>query len=211
MDKKLVFFSFFVISLFFSVQASALIIGSSGHNSPNDSIIAAPANVNDDKASNTYQQGFNEVQNYTLLSDLDVDGGSISAGTLVSSHMIFLNTATTAYAKDTQEWKFDGLILGVMSDYNGYLEVASSNFLGNPGTLYPSSGFAARGLEGDPLSGTENDWYTVSENSLNLYMQVTEPGDWIRVVTAAPVPEPATFILLGSGLAGLAFYRKKKK
>lgn len=36
-------------------------------------------------------------------------------------------------------------------------------------------------------------------------------GGFIDSAELNPVPEPATFILLGSGLAGLAFYRRKRK
>jgi hypothetical protein len=36
-------------------------------------------------------------------------------------------------------------------------------------------------------------------------------GGFIDSAELNPVPEPATFLLLGSGLAGLAFYRRKRK
>ena len=49
--------------------------------------------------------------------------------------------------------------------------------------------------------------YIVSGNQITVSMRVTEPGDWIRVVTT---PEPATLavLLIGGGLALLGRRRK---
>ena len=190
-------FSMIVIAIF-SFESKALLI--SGQD-----IIAAPAFVIDDApgATNTHQQAFNEVQSYLLTSDLNVDSGTIAAGTMVDSHMIFLNTIGTAFVSDIRvDWGFDGDILGVMSDYAGNLEAASSSFLGAAGTVYPSS-FSARGMEG-------NDAYLVTGSSINVSMYVTEPGDWIRVITRSSVPEPSSLLLLGVGLLGLSLRKRVK-
>jgi hypothetical protein len=182
--------------------------------------IAAPGNITDDAAYNGAIQGFNEMQSYSLLADLAVDGGTIASGTTVSSHMLFLNSGA---GNDTRliehgaggnknsevTFGFDGMILGVMSDRNGALELASSLFLGAVGTLYPDATQGARGMEGNDFTNKNNDWYIFSGDTISLGMRVTEPGDWIRVITAA-VPVPPSLALMALGLLGLVGSRRLK-
>jgi hypothetical protein len=217
--KKILSIATFVITLFvLSATSQAALISVSGPTSNVGSlasIIGAPADVNDDVAYNTAQQGFNEVQDYILTSALSVDGGSIAAGTRIDSHMIFLNSGPgnngTLITQFNVDWTFDGMILGVMSDRNGNLEVASSEDLGASGTLYPLAGFGARGLEmtaGCNVTTATNDCYGILDNVLSLTMRVSEPGDWIRVITA-DVPEPSIIALFGIGLFGIGLMRRK--
>jgi hypothetical protein len=148
-------------------------------------IIAPPTDVLNDTVTNLAQQGFDEVQGVVTSADYNYDDGVIPAGTLVDSHMIFLNAppGPNIYQRDGGvTWTFSGPIIGVMSDSNGNYEVASTPELGAPGTNYPAVGFAARGLD-------SGDSYTISGNQLILGMGVDpDAGDWIRVVTLASTP-----------------------
>ena len=59
-----------------------------------------------------------------------------------------------------------------------------------------------------------NDGYSlVAPNILRVGMFVSEPGDWIRVITSSSVavPEPGTLALFGIGLAAMGLARRKKK
>ena len=175
-------------------------------------IIAAPSDVLDDVVFNTGMQGFDEVQGVLTTVAHAYDSGVIPTGTLVNSHMIFLNNPGPATSRDelthiSVTWTFANPILGVMSDSDGTLEANSSFELGNSATNYtvtfPGSGLAApyllRGLESNP------DGYVISGNQITVGMLVSQPGDWIRVVT---IPEPATVCLLGLG--ALSLLRKRR-
>lgn len=169
-------------------------------------IIAAPGSVTNATVTNTGQQGFNEKQGVFLGSALSVDGGSIAAGARVDSHMIFLNNPyRNKYRIDhfNVEWTFSGTILGVMSDKGGNLEAASTSLLGLDTTTYPAAGFRARGMEG------KHDSYVIAGNVLTVNMRVTQPGDWIRVVTTSVPDAGSTVLLLGVGLLGLAAIRRR--
>ncbi len=153
--------------------------------------------------------------------------GIIPEGKTVDSHMILLNQPTEqggTLELDNIEWTFDGMILGVMSDRNGVRESMSTDLLGASGTLYPTiagpdvgalpdsgatfSGFDARGIE-NYVDGV-NFYEIVDSNTLSVDMRVTQPGDWIRVVTM--VPEPGSVMaLFALGALGAAGTLKRKQ
>jgi len=132
----------------------------------------------------------------------------------LDSHLIFLNSASSGqnYIDHTQEWKFDGAILGVMSNKSGSL-MNDTNSLFAIGAYFNDGGsslpFAAAGLEQNNI--LTGDGYVINGLLLNLRMEVTEPGDWIRVITASAVPVPAALFLFGPALLGFMGLRRKAK
>lgn len=188
--------------------ADAALISVSGPNSSVGTvaeIISAPGAVTDTTVFNTGLQGFDEQQGVLLTDALSVDGGTIAAGTRVDSHMIFLNKqngVSGTLSHENVQWEFSGEILGVMIDVDGLDEAASTSILGALNTTYGV--FDNRGLEG-------RDTINIAGAILTTSFFVTQPGDWIRVVTVSDVPIPAALPLMLAGLAGLGGMTRRRK
>ena len=199
--KRLILVSVLIVMSLAASQASAVLVAVSGPNSSAGTapaIIPAPIDILEDFVTNTGMQGFDEALGVVTTVAHKIDGGGvIPAGTLVDSHMIFLNTPDSGLTTHFQvDWTFSQPILGVMSDQGGNLEAASTFELGAPGTNYtvtfPCSGaaapYGARGHEAQGGGGGVIDGYVMlSPYTLRVDMRVSEPGDWIRVVTLAPL------------------------
>lgn len=202
--------------LLFSIQASAAIISVTGQGK-----IVTRNNIHEDKpTTNNKQKGFNEAQGVLLTRDITVDNHKspasssiISKGTYVDSHLIFFNSDGDTRKESTATWAFSGAVLGVMANTSGsnLLDTndlfANGNYFSNPskGLIAP---FPNLGLEG-------GDSYSfIGDTVLDLKLVVTEPGDWIRVITAAnvsAVPVPASAFLFGPALLGFIARRRMSK
>jgi len=161
---------------------------------------------------------WDEVQNFTLLTDLRVDrvfddtatfvedlgNGDylIKAGTIVSSHYLQWDPlGANATGSVTSTIKLDSQVFAfITADAN----LENSDFLGLPGLDY--NDFSLRGLE-------SGDTTVFNGTDVDIDWTASSPGDWTRLITAfspaAELSEPRFGLLILLLLISLLAFRLK--
>ncbi len=125
----------------------------------------------------------------------DLAPALLAAGTMVSSHYIHFDSPGSDPAAAAGRIFFDTEILGVIcvGDTRDAHDLGDSDYL-SAGTIY-STGVGNRGLELKPKEFFE---ISADRRSVSVSFHISHPGDYIRVITAVPMPGTAT--LAGAGL-----------
>jgi hypothetical protein len=183
--------------------------------------IAAPpdARFNSVLESDTVAPFFTEVKDFLLPGALTVDfnapgtynanpvsTSTIAAGTRVDSYYLVTDPIG---ADPANSRNFVGSIT-FNSDILGAIvldpEFAASNgVVGHPGTLYSPGGIQ---LE---LGGPDAFTISADRRTLSFNFVSNTAADNVRIITVASVPEPASILLVASGLVGAYRYRKGSK
>jgi hypothetical protein len=170
--------------------------------------------------SDTTIYGFAEQQGVLLTSPLNagitspgtwvccsgLPSGTIPSGTTVNSYLLFDAPETDESPYDFRQFvgeisfspgeKIVGIIIG-------YQNLAYTDaFVGAPGTTYLPASYIYGGLHHD-------DEVILGANRQSIYLDLfTQAGNvnMIRILTESP--EPADFVLIGSGLIGLVVCRR---
>jgi hypothetical protein len=152
--------------------------------------------------------GISEPGTYIVGTSTFVPG-TINAGVTVNSYLLRASPVTNQdsdnYRDFTGQISFSNgqPILGIIFYYTNL--AATDPTLGAPGTLYPTTNNTGTGLEnGDEVILSAND----ESVFVNFHVNASDEGmDMIRILTATP--EPADFLLMGSGLALVGFLKRR--
>ncbi|MDV6033432.1 MAG: hypothetical protein F9B45_25765 [Phycisphaera sp. RhM] len=193
-------------------------------------LAAAPPSVfADSLESNDVAWVFAERKNFLLLSDLDVN--------VLSPGRIFGNALESVFNLSSQRvnsffvsfdpvgrpggldpfWtangalRFETPILGIITA-DRQLYDSENLGLRSTTTIYPIEGVStgARGMDATDLSF---DFVEISADRLTVSfgMAARFPSDQFRVITAAPVPEPAGSVIFGLGALCIAGIRTRRR
>ncbi len=139
----------------------------------------------------------------------------IKAGTVVDSSLLYYSPQGDQKVKDVT-FTFSSQILGVIVDSDRFFTKSdpvnsdyfrATDFLGNPDTVYPTSHFNNRGLE---LGSPDSILVNIVGNTVELtILGASNPGDQVRVITAAP--EPTTLVMALTGLVSAAIAARRRR
>lgn len=160
---------------------------------------------------------WNEIQNFALDRTVAIDAfapgtynqlgdlitANLAVGTLVRSHYIHFDVSPQSSATIQGRVRFDSSIIGVIVvNESGARHLDDSDFLGAP-TLF-THGNNNRGLE----FATDAFRITISGDTIEFDLSITQPGDFIRVLTAGDVPAPGALSVAGLSLLCVARRRR---